>query len=92
MDIKDFFDLPEDQRQFIIDLHDKQKSIRFQREMIDNSRRSLNTKEINLQMECEHPFATKEYKAYKNEFGNLTGGGEYHHHCKDCDYRWSTNK
>ena len=92
MNIKDFFDLPENQRQLLIDLHDKQKSIRFQREMIDNSRRSLNTKEINLQMECEHPFATKEYKAYKNEFGNLTGGGEYQHHCKDCDYRWSTNK
>ena len=34
----------------------------------------------------------REYKAYEDDFGNLTGGGEYHHHCKDCDYRWSTNK
>ena len=92
MNIKDFFDLPEDQRQFIIDLHNKQKMIRMERESIDNERRRLTTSEFNLQTKCQHPFANEEYKAYENEFGNLTGGGEYHHHCKDCDYRWSTNK
>ena len=92
MNIKDFFDLPEDQRQLLIDLHTKQKSVRFEKEQIDISRRKLETREINLRMSCEHPFATREYKAYENEFGNLTGGGEYRYHCDDCGNRWSENK
>jgi hypothetical protein len=43
-------------------------------------------------MSCEHPFATKEYRAFENEFGNFTGGGEYRHHCDDCGFRWSEEK
>ena len=92
MNIKDFFDLPEDQRQLLIDLHTKQKGVRFEKEQIDISRRKLTTRELNNQMLCEHPFATKEYKAFENEFGNLTGGGEYRCHCEDCGFRWSDQK
>jgi hypothetical protein len=89
MNIKEFFDLPEDQRELLTQLHNKQKKIRADREFIDNERRKLATRELNLQMECEHPFATKVYKAYENEFGNLEGGGEYRYHCEDCGQRWS---
>ena len=31
-------------------------------------------------------------KAFENEFGNLTGGGEYRCHCEDCGFRWSDQK
>lgn len=92
MNVKDFFDLPEEQRQLLIDLHTKQKDIRSVKEWIDIERRKLATREVNNQMSCEHPFATKEYKAFENEFGNLTGGGEYRYHCEDCGYRWTTEK
>lgn len=92
MNIKDFFDLPEDQRQLLIDLHTKQKGVRFKKEQIDIERRKLSTRELNNQMSCEHPFATKEYKAFENEFGNLMGSGEYRYHCEDCGKRWSEQK
>lgn len=92
MNIKDFFDLPEDHRQILIDLHHSQKMVRMERENIDIERRKLATRELNLQTKCEHPFATEEYRAFENEFGNLTGGGEYRHHCEDCGFRWTTNK
>lgn len=92
MNIKDFFDLPEEQRQLLIDLHTKQKDIRSVKERIDIERLKLATREVNNQMSCEHPFAESTYKAYETEFGNYTGGGEYRHHCDDCGMKWSTEK
>lgn len=92
MNIKDFFDLPDDQREMLIDIHRRQKLVRAEKEYIATERRKLETRELNNRMACEHPFATEEYKAYENEFGNLTGGGEYRYHCEDCGKRWSKNK
>lgn len=92
MNIQEFFDMPEDQRQFVIDLHNKQKSIRMTRELIMNERAKLSTREFNNQQTCEHPFATKNYQAIENEFGNLTGGGYYRFHCEDCGFRWQEDK
>jgi transposase-like protein len=92
MNVRDFFDLPDDQREMLIEIHRKQKFVRHEREQIDIERRKLATRELNNQTSCEHPFATKEYKAHENEFGNLTGGGEYRYHCEDCGFRWSENK
>ena len=92
MNIKDFFDLPEAQRDLLVQMHRKQKEIRQTKENIDNERRKLQTREINNQMECEHPFSESTYKAHENEFGNYTGGGEYRHRCDDCGKNWSTEK
>ena len=92
MNIREFFDLPEDERQVLIDLHNKQKSIRNTRESIDIERRKLTTREANNQTDCDHPFAEKTYKADENEFGNLTGSGRYFYHCEDCGFRWSEKK
>lgn len=92
MDIKAFFDLPEDQRQMIIELHNKQKSIRHAKSTIAEERRKLDTRETNNQMQCDHPFATKKYRANENEFGNLTGGGVYSYHCEDCGFRWQDDQ
>ncbi len=93
MNIRDFFDLPEEQRQILINLHNKQKMVRHEREQIDIEQRKLKTRELNNQLQCEHPFAEESYKANENEFGNLTGGGEYRYHCDDCGNRWSqTNR
>lgn len=92
MNVKDFFDLPEDQREMLIEIHRKQKMVRAEKEYISLERRKLSTRELNNQTACDHPFATKEYKAHENEFGNLTGGGEYRYHCEDCGFRWSENK
>lgn len=92
MNVKDFFDLPEDQRDYLFELHRKQRMVRNTRDIIAAERGRLDTREINNQMECEHPFSTDRYVANENEFGNLTGGGTRHHHCPDCGARWTTNK
>jgi len=92
MDVRDFFNLPEDQRDLLVNLHRKQKTIRHTRANIMEERQRLVTREFNNQNECEHPFAEKTYRARENEFGNLTGGGEYHHYCEDCGKRWTTEK
>ena len=89
---KDFFDLPNEQRQLLIDLHTKQKWIRHEKELIDIERRKAATRELNNQTDCDHPFAVETYKADENEFGNLTGGGTYHYHCEDCGLRWREKK
>lgn len=92
MNIKDFFDLPEDQRELLVEMHRQQKLIRKTRELIDVERRKLSTRELNNQMECKHPFVDKKYRAFENEFGNLTGGGRYHCHCDDCGAMWDELK
>ena len=92
INIDEWFELPEEHRDFFVKLHNKQKQIRLDKERIDIELRKLATRKINLQMECEHPFTTKEYKAHENEFGNYTGGGQYYCHCEDCDRRWSEEK
>jgi hypothetical protein len=92
MDIKDFFDLPEAQRDLLVELHRTQKMVRHTKEGIFEERRRLETRELNNQNECQHPFADSKYTAHENEFGNLTGGGTYYYHCEDCGKRWTTDK
>lgn len=92
MNIRDFFDLPESERQFIVDLHNKQKKVRYTKDQIADERHKLMTREANNQMQCDHPFATKEYRAHENEFGNLTGGGVYNYYCDDCGFRWQDDQ
>lgn len=89
MNIQEFFDLPEDQRQMIIDLHNKQKKIRYAREQILEEREKLNAREFNNMMQCDHPFATKTYKAREDEYGTMTGGGWYTYKCGDCGNVWT---
>ena len=92
MNIKDFLDLPEDQREYIIEIHNKQKEIRKTRQDIEFMRNKLNTREFNNQLECTHPDVQKTYKAHENEFGNFTGGGEYECFCEDCGKIWREYK
>lgn len=92
MNIQEFFDLPEEQRELLTEMHRKQKEIRSQRLYIETERRKLDTRETNLQMNCEHPFQSKIYKADTDEYGILTGSGTYHFHCPDCDRRWQEHK
>lgn len=92
MDVREFFKLPEDQRDLLANLHRKQKGIRRNRELILDERKQLDTREINNQLQCEHPFAEFKYKAHENEYGNMTGGGVYYYHCEDCGKRWQQDR
>lgn len=92
MDVRMFFDLPEAERQMIIDLHNKQKRIRRARADIADDLAKIKMRETNNQLQCDHPFAVKTYRAHENEFGNLTGGGVYSYYCEDCGFRWQDTK
>lgn len=92
MDIDDFLNLDDDVRETLIEAHRLRNYIISTRDTIKAERAKLDTREINLQMQCEHPKATSRYVANENEFGNLTGGGTRHHHCTDCGFRWETDK
>jgi hypothetical protein len=92
MNVRDFFDLPEEQRDMLVSLHRKQKLIRNSRDNIATERMQLATRELNNQRECEHPFSESTYKANENEFGNLMGSGTYHWYCEDCGKRWTTDR
>lgn len=92
MDINQFFELPEDEREALIDAHLHRQYVISVRDGIANERRKLDTRELNNQMNCNHLSATSRYVANENEFGNLTGGGTHHHFCPDCLNRWTTDK
>jgi len=92
MNVRDFFDLPEEQRDMLVSLHRKQKLIRSSRDNIMEERAKLATRELNNQRECEHPFAESKYTAHENEFGNLIGSGTRYHWCDDCGKRWTTDR
>ena len=92
MNIDQFFELDEETREYLLSLHTKRKHIRYEREQLDIELRKIKTRELNLQMECEHPNANSRYVANENEFGNLTGGGTYHLYCPDCYNRWTEEK
>lgn len=92
MDIREFFELPEEVREDMFKLHRKQKEIRATRESINEERKQLDTREINNQIRCEHTFAESKYEAFEDEYGRFTGDGEYRHYCPDCGKRWTTKK
>lgn len=92
MNIKEFLDLPEDVREHLFWLHNKQKRIRKERDDIALERKKLDIRSMNNQTECEHPYADKRYEAHENEFGNYTGGGEYRYSCDDCGKIWREKK
>ena len=92
MDIKDFFDLPEDARLILVRMEHTRKLVIETRNSIAVERQKLNTRELNNQLRCEHIYCQKTYKAHENEFGNYTGGGVYHYHCDDCGKRWTEEK
>lgn len=92
MDIREFLDLPFEKRQEMVQMHEKQRKIRETTNNIKEQRRKLDIQEMNTQMICDHFFAIKRYEAFENEFGNYTGGGEYHCYCPDCDRRWREPK
>jgi hypothetical protein len=89
MNIKDFLDLPDTERQTLVDAHNKSKRIREQIRGIKHEEEKLRTRRLNLQIECDHPYRIERYEAHENEFGNYTGGGTYTYYCPDCDYRWT---
>ena len=92
MNYIDFLNLPENQRDHLVKIWEKQKRIRTCREDIELGRERLKTREINNQNACDHTFAEKTYKAFENEFGNYTGTGEYQYRCGDCGKQWSEAK
>lgn len=92
MNIEQFFELDEETREYLLSLHTKRKYIRSQREQLDIDLRKIKTRELNLQMECDHPNADSKYTANENEFGNLTGGGYTNYYCPDCYNRWTDKK
>lgn len=92
MDMKEFFDLPHDQREMLVSIHRKQKRIRMDKATITGEMGRLETMLLNLQIECDHPFVEKVYKAHENEYGNFTGGGTYRCYCDDCGMRWTEDK
>lgn len=89
---EDYLKLSETEQQAIVNVIQKQRLIRKRRDEIAEARQSLSTRNINNQLECDHPLAKSRYVANENEFGNLTGGGTYYHTCPDCDAYWSTDK
>ena len=92
MDIKDFYKLSEEERKEIVRVERTQSMVRITRDQIARGRLELEQEEKNNQERCSHPAATSTYKANENEFGNLTGGGEYRWFCSDCNKRWTSNK
>ncbi|NBP01229.1 MAG: hypothetical protein EBU90_14030 [Proteobacteria bacterium] len=92
MDIRDFLHLSENEREYLISIHNKSKRIRNDAETIKREEEKLRMRRLNLQLECEHPYKRTKYEAFENEFGNFTGGGEYVHYCPDCDRRWTSQR
>jgi len=92
MNTDDFFNLSESERQYLIDQHNKRKKVKATRDYIKEERKTLDVREANNQMYCDHPAKKERYVAHENEYGNLTGGGTTHYYCEDCGFRWSDEK
>lgn len=39
-----------------------------------------------------YTFSARGLQHFAEKLGNLTGGGDYHHHCEDCGKIWSKEK
>jgi transposase-like protein len=89
MNIEEFFELPEDAREYLLELHNKRKYIRDMRAMLDRDIQKHKTREFNLQQECTHPHPDKRHSLNEDEYGKRTGGGRTHYYCPDCYYRWT---
>lgn len=90
MDIREFFDLPIEQRDELFRIHNKQKEIQSRAQSIKLQRDSLSKMETALQEECEHTFAAFSSRIIEDEYGRRTGDSERTHYCPDCDLRWTT--
>lgn len=90
MDIREFFDLPVEQRDELFSMHRKQKEIRAKAEYIKKERHSLDIQEAAMQEACEHIFSVVRARIIEDEYGRRTGASEHQHYCPDCDLKWFT--
>lgn len=92
MDIKQFLDLPLDQREVLVSLHEKQKYINRQWEKIKEDEKSLGIRKLNLQLECEHPFASRVPKADTGNWCPTDDKYWYDCKCPDCGKVWQEDQ
>lgn len=92
MDVKQFLDLPEDQREELVRLHEKQKYIHGEWEQIKYAEQKLNTRKLNLQLECEHPFASRTAKADTGNWCKQDDQYWYDCKCPDCGKVWQEDQ
>lgn len=92
MDIKEFLDLSEIEREELIRVHDKQKRIRAEREDIMLAEKKLEIRKINMQNECEHPNVTKTAKADTGNWCPQDDSYWYEFRCPDCSKFWTENQ
>ena len=89
MDLKEFLDLPQEVREELVRIHNKQSYIRTEREGIMLAEKKLEIRKINLQNECEHPNVTKTAKADTGNFCPQDDSYWYEFRCPDCGKFWT---
>lgn len=91
--MRDFLNLPEEDRQKLVELHNHQRYVVEQRERYENEIKRLHTALFNLQTTgCEHPFATR---VNKSDTGNWCKADDRYWvecACPDCGKRWAEDQ
>ena len=89
MNVKEFLDLPKEQRELLVELHEKQKRVREQWDQIRFDEAKLFNRKFNLQHTgCEHPMATKVANSDKGNYDPSQDSSWYDCKCPDCGKTW----
>ena len=87
-----FLDLPLGQREELVRLHEKQKQIHSDWMQLKDAEKKLVTRKLNLQLNCEHPFASREPKADTGNWCKDDDKYWYDCKCPDCGKVWQEDQ
>lgn len=89
MDVNQFFELSEEEREALVQMHQNRKIIRSSYQAIRDEQKQLDTRMLNNQMRCEHPAVIKHHQS---DTGNWSKADDMYwtdFECPDCGKRWS---
>jgi hypothetical protein len=89
MTIEEFFELPEEEREALVQLHQSRKRTKAEHDAICAERRKLDTRMLNNQIQCTHPAVVKHHHS---DVGNWSKADDCYwtdFECPDCGKRWS---
>ena len=88
--IKEFFELPEEDRKEIIAINRHRKEIIDTKKWIDEQRFKLNQDMEELRnSKCKHPLLETKYLCKEDEYGRAYANGSYtSNNCPDCGKFW----
>lgn len=85
----DWYEIPEDIKEFLIAKHQKRKAIIKEAQSIKEEYKKLHTRLTNNQINCEHEYKESVHRADTGNYSKSDDSYWIKYECPDCNHRWT---